>query len=391
MEQMTDPAAEQSAATLVDDLRARGLLADAAWCRAMAEVPRHLFVPPAGRASPDSPIGESYPIDANTRPAQWWQAVYSDTAIVTQVDDGATDPAAEVGIPSSSISAPGMVAAFLELLDVRGHHRVLEIGTGTGYTAALLAHRLGADNITSIELDAGLAEQAAANLKGAGYAPRIVVGDGADGWPGGAPYDRVHVTCAVGEIPPTWITQTRPGGVIVLPWEPGPYGGYMVRLDVLGDGTATGRIAGTAGYMMMRAQRRNATWNAHHSDQATQTRTLLDPRAITSSGAAANLMNAALVPDLICRPIDHDDGEFELLLWDTGNTSWAEVDYTPGAESFDVYAYGPRRLWDECAAAYLRWLELGRPGIDRFGLTVTPEHERVWLDTPDQPLTPHTP
>lgn len=72
------------------------------------------------------------------------------------------------------------------------------------------------------------------NLKAVGHAPRLVVGDGADGFPQGAPYDRVHATCAVAEIPYAWVEQTRPGGVIVAPWQPGRGHGLKVRLTVAG-------------------------------------------------------------------------------------------------------------------------------------------------------------
>lgn len=389
MEQMTNQQVTERAASLADGLMARGRLSDPAWRQALIDVPRHLFVPQAARAVPDYPDGEPHAIDAKERPAQWWDAVYSDTAIVTQVDEGASDPTAATGIPTSSISAPGMVTAFLELLDVRDHDRILEIGTGTGFTAALLAHRLGGDNITSIELDEEVAAQATSNLKASGYEPHLIVGDGGEGWPDGAPYDRVHVTCAVEQVPQPWIEQTRPGGLIVLPWSPAPHAGYMMRLDVLGDGRAIGRFVGSAGYMMMRSQRRNVPWHAHHNEEAERTRTQLDPRTITQGGLAADLAILALVPGLNCRPVEHPDtGEFELLLWDEDNSSWAECDFEPGTGTSAVNSYGPRRLWDEVSTAYLRWLSLGRPGIDRFGLTVTPDgRQHIWLDTPDLVLS----
>ena len=383
---MTNRQVAERAASLADDLMARGRLTDPAWRQALMDVPRHLFVPQAARAVPDHPDGEPYTIDAKERPAQWWDAVYSDTAIITQLDEGTSDPTAATGIPTSSISAPGMVTAFLELLDVRDHDRVLEIGTGTGYTGALLVRRLGGGNVTSIELDEGVAAQAASNLKASGYEPRLIVGDGAEGWPQGAPYDRVHVTCAVEHLPQAWIEQTRPGGLIVLPWSPAPHAGYMVRLDVLGGGLAVGRLVGPAGYMMMRSQRRDVPWHAHHSDEAERTRTRLDPRTMTQGGPGADLAISALVPGLNRRSVEHPDtGEFELLLWDEDNGSWAEIDYEPGTDTSAVHSYGPRRLWEEVSTAYLRWLSLGRPGIDRFGLTVTPDGQHhIWLDTPAQ-------
>lgn len=388
MEPVIDQQVAERAVSLADGLAARGRLSDPAWRRALIEVHRDLFVPRIGRAVPDFPSGAPYAIDADERPAQWWDAVYSDTTIVTQLDEGGTSLASDTGIPTSSISAPGMVAAFLELLEVRDHDRVLEIGTGTGFTAALLSHRLGACNVTSIEVDEAVAAQAAANLTTAGYTPHLIVGDGSQGWPDRAPYDRVHVACAVERIPRAWIEQTRPGGSVVLPWAPESRYGFIVRLDVVGDGTAVGRFVGSAGYMMMRGQGGNQTWYAYRGDEAEETTTRLDPRAIAQSGLSADIAIVAQVPGLISRPVEHPDtGEFELLLWDAAAGSWAECDYEPGTDASAVYSYGPRRLWDEVAAAHLRWLSLGRPGIERFGLTVTPDGQhRIWLDTPDRVL-----
>ncbi|WP_285498496.1 methyltransferase domain-containing protein, partial [Actinomadura sp. NBRC 104425] len=132
---------------------------------------------------------------------------------------------------------------------------MLEIGTGSGWTAALLSERVGAQNVTTVEVDPMLGMQAAERLKAAGCDCRVVIADGAEGWPAAAPYDRVHATCAVPQIPRAWIEQTRPGGVIVAPYSPGFGCGALVRLDVLPDGTAMGRFAGSADFMVLRSQR----------------------------------------------------------------------------------------------------------------------------------------
>jgi protein-L-isoaspartate(D-aspartate) O-methyltransferase len=386
----TEQDATELAGHLVAELAERGRLSDPKWRRALIDVPRHLFVPQRGQALPDHPPGDAYPIDAAASPTQWWKAVYSDTAIVTQFDEGATDPTAISGIPTSSISAPGMVAAFLELLNVRDHHRVLEIGTGTGFTAALLSHRVGPGNVVTIEVDASVSAQAAVNLKAVGYTPDLIVGDGAEGWAGRAPYDRIHVTCGVDQIPYAWIEQTRPGGLIALPWTPGHGNGRKAALTRTG-ATAVGRLNGGASYLMMRAQRKNLTWHAHQADQADQAVTQLDPRALAHSGAGADVAIAALVPGLISRQVTHPGtGEFELLLWDQEATSWAECDYEPGADTFALTTYGPRRLWAEAEDAFHWWVQHGSPAAERFGLTISPEGQNFWLDEPNRPLQPAT-
>ncbi|MBB6171670.1 protein-L-isoaspartate(D-aspartate) O-methyltransferase [Nocardiopsis mwathae] len=356
---------------------------------AMLAVPRDVFVPDVGVAGPAN--GGRYAIDRHARPDEWRHAVFSDTAVITQWDDEQTDPA-EVDLrraqPSSSISAPGVAFAFLAMLAPRDHDRVLEIGTGTGYTAAVLAARVGEHNVTSIEVDPAVAGQAEANLKRVGYAPRLVVGDGADGWLDGAPYDRVHATCAVRRIPGAWVAQTRPGGVIVVPWQPGYDFGWIVRLTVAG-GAAHGRFHGRAGYMMLRDQRAEMRFTVHHEDQAVTATTRLDPRSIVDAGEGAELAITALVPDVKLIPIRASDGTVSVSLYELGRPegAWAACDYEPGDDEYEVTQYGGRRLWDEAEAAYLRWLDVGSPGIDRFGVTVTAGGQHtIWIDAPGRTL-----
>jgi protein-L-isoaspartate(D-aspartate) O-methyltransferase len=72
----------------------------------------------------------------------------------------------------------------------------------------------------------------------------------------------------------------------------------------------------------------------------------------------------------------------------TQRGSWASVDYVPDRGEFVVQQYGERRLWDEVESAYWRWMSWGRPERDRFGLTVSPAGQQVWLDCPERVLTP---
>ncbi len=369
---------------LADHLAAQGSLTDQRWRKALLDVPRHLFVPRIVWAMPDSGTGSGRVIDIAADPESWWAAVYSDTAIVTQRDDGAGDPAGPAGAPTSSLSAAGVVIEFLELLEPGANDHVLEVGTGTGWTAALLSWLVGPRNVTSVEVDPGVAAQAAANVAAAGYDPHLVIGDGAEGYPDNSPYDRVQATCAIRRVPGAWLRQTRPGGVIVAPWSPGFGNGYKLRLHVADADSATCRFHGPAGYMMLRAQRKAMVWNPHHAGDAARTRTKLDPRRIIEAADGARLAIAALVPDVGYQVIAEESGAWSLLLFELGqpDRSWAACDRKPGDSDFTVTQYGERRLWDQVESAYLRWLGWGRPGLDRFGMTVTSAGEQVWLDEP---------
>jgi hypothetical protein len=188
----------------------------------------------------------------------------------------------------------------------------------------------------------------------------------------------------VDQIPYAWVEQTRPGGMIALPWTPGHGNGREVALTRTGD-AAIGRLSGVASYMMMRAQRKNLTWHAHHADQAEQAATRLDPRTLVHGGGGVEVALAARVPGLISRPIAHPgSGDFELLLWDQEGTSWAECDYEPGTDAFALTSYGPRQLWAEAEDAFHWWVRRGSPAADRFGMIVSPEGQRFWLDEPDR-------
>jgi protein-L-isoaspartate(D-aspartate) O-methyltransferase len=117
-----------------------------------------------------------------------------------------------------TISAPHMVAIMTDLLDLSAGTRVLEIGTGCGYHAAVTAEVVGAENVYSVEYHEELAERARRTLADTGYGGVSVrAGDGKQGWPDHAPYDRAYLTCAASEFPPAVVDQITHDGLILAP------------------------------------------------------------------------------------------------------------------------------------------------------------------------------
>ena len=139
-----------------------------------------------------------------------------------------------------TISQPYVVAFMTELLDLRPTHRVLEIGTGSGYQAAVLA-RL-AQTVYSIEIVRSLGEQAANRLQSLGYKNvEVRIGNGYAGWPEKAPFDRIILTAAPTSIPPALIDQLRPGGRLVAPIGEAFLGQDLVVLEKSGSGRISTR------------------------------------------------------------------------------------------------------------------------------------------------------
>jgi protein-L-isoaspartate(D-aspartate) O-methyltransferase len=162
-------------------IRARGLR-DERVLAAMREVPRHLFVPESHRS-----------------------LAYADQPLPIGFDQ--------------TISQPYIVAYMTQLLDLQPHHRVFELGTGSGYQAAV-ASRLVAE-VYTVEIVPELATRAAHSLQELGYANvHVRAGDGWVGWPEAAPFDRIFVTAAATELPQPLIDQLRNGGRMILPLGP---------------------------------------------------------------------------------------------------------------------------------------------------------------------------
>ncbi|MFD7164150.1 methyltransferase domain-containing protein [Streptomyces violascens] len=356
------------------------------WLPAFEAVRREWFIPRVIWPGTAGGNKQHAAVNRDQDAGAWRAAVYSDIPLTTQWDDGQHHGSGKGKVPTSSNSMPTMVAAMLADLDVSEGMKVLEIGTGTGWNAGLLAARLGDDNVASVEVDETVARAAGENLRNAGRRPLVVVGDGRLGYRGNAPYDRVIATCSVREVPAAWITQARPGAVIVAPWGP-EYGGEgIVRLVVGEDGTASGRFTRSSAFMSLRAQRVHKALTREYLGgkmwpaDGTRSMTALSPDDI--GGWAEMFAIGAQVPGVFCRPECYQDGTYTLWLHDTAVTSWATADYEPARTEYEVVQSGPRSLWDEVETAWRWWDTQGRPGFDRFGLTVGPGGQSVWLDTP---------
>ncbi|MFF7162873.1 methyltransferase domain-containing protein [Streptomyces sp. NPDC008086] len=308
--------AASARAALVREIELSGAWADdPVWRDAFAAVPRHLFVPyyyVGVVGGYERRWGQSPDPAARER---WVRGAYADAPLATRLRDGEL---------LSSSSQPSLMAMMLVALEVADGDRVLEIGAGTGYNAALLAHRLGDDDlVTTVDLEPEITESARRHLEAAGYHPVVVTGDGARGVPERAPFDRVIATCTLPSIPRPWLAQCRPGARILTPLATG-----LIALAVLDAEHAEGRFLHTPAYFVpLRGGIRS------------------EPEAVQLGG-------------LPRRAREHELFRFLLAL-------------TRGSVD-------PQE-------AYALWEREGQPRRERYGITVRGEHEWAWLDDPEGP------
>jgi methyltransferase of ATP-grasp peptide maturase system len=363
--------------TLIEHLAATGKLRTPAWRTAFEAIPRHLFVPRF--TLPTKTGDQTHDATATTDSAQredWLRAVYHDEALLTDFD--------EHNIATTSCSAPTVVAVMLESSQATDGDTVLEIGTGTGWTAALLAHRLGSDAVTSVDINPRCVTDARARLNHLGLTPTLDVADGYLGYPARGPYDRIIATAALRKVPSAWLEQTWPGGTILTDLR-GNFAGNLALFTMNDDKTAHGRfLAETVRFMPLRSTEQPFELLPELSARAVNEpgehrTTTLDPAALRDRDRAFAFLAQLAMPGtetghVIVRDETRDPMYF--CLTDPHSQAWARV-CTDATTDRTVTQGGDRRLWDELEAAHDLWQRLGQPRPESFTITITPDGEQV--------------
>ena len=375
--------------SLVAGLNAAGTL-PAMHRHAFKAVDRAQFIPDRIWVGGDEDRDDTA-LDRGVDPKAWAKAVYTATAgCGTHFSAGTgRGPAGGYG-PTSSASAPTVVAGMLRVLGVQPGDNVVEIGTGSGYNAALLSAIVGpAGQVTTVETDSEVAAEATARLDAGGYLHnvRVIVGDGATTAPTERPWDRVIATAAVplGRLPYGWVEHTRPGGVIVAPMFADLTSDPLVRLVVGDDGTARGHADAelAVGFMHLRAERPvpaalgALAWDDESADLIHTSVDIWDPLHHQAWCWAV----AVAMPS--CRYNTYPPGERSerrlILFRDPVSGSWASIHGPDNDGRLAVRQSGPRRLGDEALAA-IRWFaQHGAPPLEAWLWEVGPDRQSVTL------------
>ncbi|UMP04796.1 methyltransferase domain-containing protein [Amycolatopsis sp. EV170708-02-1] len=373
MTAVTTPWRER-ARRLADELAAEGVLRAPEWRAAIEAVPRHAFVPRFHTQQPDGKWSET-----GADSPDWLDQVYRNQPLITAL--ASTPRGSQVTVSSST--KPGLMIRMLEALRIDGTHRVLEIGTGTGYNAGLLTHRLGDDQVCSVDIAAEQVAAARARLHELDLRPTLAVGHGGAGLPGEAPFDRIIATCSVSAVPSSWVEQVRDGGLVLVDLKRTVHAGNLVLLTRHGDRLEGRFLPRWAGFMAMRES------GGAPPDQSVDITVEVGDRSTT--GLPPHPWDS-LIPWLLAQSSlpsgltfgYRGTGAHRWAVFTANEGSWCAVAVNSSGGRREVRQHGEVRIWDEFEKAHDQWRHLAEPGWGRFGLTVTADGgHRIWLDDPD--------
>ncbi|MFF5265188.1 methyltransferase domain-containing protein [Actinomadura viridis] len=336
------------------------------WRPIIAGVPRHEFVPRwwTWREPAAGPYGAAVwdLADRKADPAAWLEAAYTDRSRVTRVGtdhaDSARPGSTVAGSPTSSATLPSLIVQMAQHALLTEGLDVLDVGTGSGYGAALLAARQGDAHVTSVDVDPYLVSAAAARLDRAGLRPELRVVDATGPLEGS--WDRIIATVAVRPVPASWLAALRPGGRLVTTLAGTS---LILTADAAPGGGAEGRIEWQrAGFMEARhggdyPPEIAAAIEAAHSAPGEDNGPGRFPVINVQESWEVWSMLGVTAPGVHCDYEETEDGWRRAVLVH-GDGSWARA-VGDASGTPRVHQGGPRRLWDVLEDIRARWLRDG--------------------------------
>jgi protein-L-isoaspartate O-methyltransferase len=348
------------------------------WREAVGETPRHLLVPRWWERIPDSPAEEWELIaHAEDSPALI-AAAYSDQTLVTRVGprhaDHARPDEKASGAPTSSSTLPGLIVSMAHRLAAEPGHRVLDVGTGSGYALALFAHRLGDDHVTSVDVDPYLVEAARRRLAAFGRTPRTEALDATGDLPD-AMYDRIMATVSVRPVPETWLRALRPGGRLVTTIA---HTALLIVADMGADGIARGSVQPDPATFM--EARQEADYPPKLSDVFGTARDADGDHIRATVGPVPDLwqqwplrwLYELDTPGVETRAATMPDGRRAVWLL-AQDGSWARGEEDMSGAAGVVHQGGPHRLWDALERVRHTWEERGAFPLHTMTVELDPD------------------
>lgn len=343
------------------------------WYPPVMATPRHLCVPRWYTAGPEGWT----PVDGPANEEVWVRAAYGDQTLVTQVGpvhaDHAPDSEAVTGRPTSSSTLPSLVVKMLSYGRLRECRDLLDVATGSGYSAALACAQLGDDCVTTVDVDPYLTEAAAERLDVIGHRPKVLTQDAAAPLPG--EYDRIVSMVSVPSVPASWLSVLRPGGRLVTTIAGT---GLILTADKTDDGGGAGHIEwDRAAFMATRTSKDYPPLlNELHRRVSDQD----GDEVTTSPFPVLDVMQAWEVWSMLSLTApgiehrtgtDDEGGRMAWMLHPDG--SWARAHTTPGSRTTTVHQGGPRRLYALVEEIRWRWIEHGELPVYGARATITPD------------------
>jgi protein-L-isoaspartate(D-aspartate) O-methyltransferase len=344
---------------------------------AFLQVPRHLFVDVyyQGNEQIAPPVAHD-----EERWHHWLAQVYRDVVLVTKKD--------ERGMLTSSSSQPSVMAGMLEVLDLHTGQTVLEIGTGTGYNAALLAKLVENPNlVTTVDIDPALVETACTHIEqGVGPGMTVQAWNGIDGYAPHALYDRIITAGSFFPVPWAWIEQLKPGGKLVMDLH-GQMGGGLMLIIKQPDGQAIGHFLNEWRHISFMRLRSMHGEDIHLRLEEDERFPLLehvylspdDPayrcashfaffKQFIGQENALNIWLQSIFPGLSIMWKRLASEALSVVL--TDHATRTAIIIHPQENGLEIVVRGKRCLWSDLLYAYQDWLACGMPGLEAYTLRI---------------------
>lgn len=373
---------------LASELERKGVLNSPKLKEAFLSVPRHLFIDRFYKFNPDSGSSNWTEItrDDSAISDSWMDEIYRDTPLVTAINGE--------NFPISSNTAPWLTCLMLDALKLNRGQTVLEIGTGTGYTASLLAKIVGDPKlVTTIEIDPDLVEDAERRIRTVLKEPvSIHVGDGLNGYSKNSPYDRIYATASYHRVPIEWLRQLRGEGVLILNLKglgrKVPSGIFRIEKS-FDESTSTGRfleIPDRVGFISLQDSSLPTASEAvmKFSAEAFQSEFHFSERSFnpielfSANKSGFRYLILLKLPDLYVVPSNHLlDEHIPHYIIDMGGNTLLAFQRRRKSTSWTVKVKGHADLWEKISRLYQWWENNGRPQATEFLVGLDEEGNRT--------------